>query len=678
MTMLSGKRLAIIMVLMMIALITLSACDPTPESKVVYQTVQVEVTKVVGQVMTGAPPRPTEPLPLEPTEPPTPEPTDLPPPEPRIYRLGIFEDPTASNYWAYMDPDSSVWNGYVFGATSHPSFWRLAYPDILFVPYMARELPREVVQEGDFWVQTIEIHPGVKWSDGAEVTVNDLIFTGETVRNFGLGGSWLSSFNFEIIDHFEAVDDYTIKITYSQEPGLSVSQVGGLGFAPWMPKHYWEEKVADAARSDDPAAALYDMDSIGEPTLGAFTLTSWEPGASAELTAVEGGFFDHATSIFYKDGSYREFNDNYEFCIYGDCSGGVKLEYTSGPYVPNVIFDIYDTQEAAVQALANGEVDFLLNPLGLQRDLEDQVMGNPDLAAFQNPPNGFRYLAFNTRRSPNSYREFRQAVATLIDKEYIAGDLLQNTAIPVYAMVPEENVFWHNPDVPTLGKGLSRKERVAQAKDLLKSAGFGWDVEPEWDVEDGAVVPGSTLKDPDGNELQEIELLTPSEDDDPMRATTATWIAQWCNELGIPVKLNTTGFGTIIPQVFEPDLEMGEIEFDWYILGWGLGSPALPEFHEALFACANDAKDGGLNTSGYCDEEFDALAQGFRSAKTLEDARTYVWAMEGKLAEDQPYVTLFTAPILEFYAAARVEVPFLETLDGLQNLNGLPASVKVR
>ncbi len=34
---------------------------------------------------------------------------------------------------------------------------------------------KSIVQEGDFWVQTIEIHDGVTWSDGAPVTVNDFI-----------------------------------------------------------------------------------------------------------------------------------------------------------------------------------------------------------------------------------------------------------------------------------------------------------------------------------------------------------------------------------------------------------------------------------------------------------------------------------------------------------------------
>ncbi len=148
------------------------------------------------------------------------------------------------------------------------------------------------------------------------------------------------------------------------------------------------------------------------------------------------------------------------------------------------------------------------------------------------------------------------------------------------------------------------------------------------------------------------------------------------SELGIPVKANPTGFNTIIPLVFEPDPETGEIEFDWYILGWSLGNPALPDFHESFFACANDAKEGGNNTPGYCDEEFDQMGRRLPVGPDPGGRpRVRVHAMDNKLAEDVPYVTLFTAPILEFFAKARVSYPFTEALDGLQNLNGLPDAV---
>jgi ABC-type transport system substrate-binding protein len=681
--MFGNKKLATAAVLVMIASLVLAACAPTPETivetveveKVVTQEVEVTtIVEVEGEEVTVVE---TQIVEVEVTAVPE-EPTEVPEAEPETYRMGIFEDMTTTNYWAYLDPDSSVWNAYVLD-NMHPALFDLAYPNILFVPQAATALPEPAVQEGDFWVGTIEMRPGIMWSDGEEVTVNDLVFTGETALEFGLGGNWLDYFSADYIDRFEAVDDYTLRVYFKQEPGLSIWGSGNCVLtAPMAPEHFWADTVAECRDTEDPATCLYATDGSGEPSAGPLVFTQWEPGAFAEITANPDYYWQGSTWSFYPDGSFKEVNPNggYEYCIYGECSGEPDLEYTLGPHVPNTIYNIYGTQDAAVLALANGEVDFLLNPLGLQRGLRDQVVGNPDLAAFQNPSNGFRYLAFNVRKSPNDSTEFRQAVATLIDKEYITNNVLQGTALPVYGMVPEGNAFWYNPDAPTLGQGMTRQERLEQAMELLKSAGFSWDVEPSWDEEEGVVVPGSTLKDPDGNELAEIELLAPSAGYDPMRATAAIWIAQWMNEVGIPVNPNPTGFNTIIPLVFQPDPETGEIEFDWYILGWSLGNPALPTFHESFFACANDAKEGGNNTPGYCNEEFDAAVAAMNASKTLEEARQYVHEMDNILAEDVPYVTLFTAPILEFYAEARVGYPFTETLDGLQGLNGMPDLVQ--
>ena len=32
---------------------------------------------------------------------------------PKIYKLGIFEDLTTTNYWSYLGPDTTIWKSYV-------------------------------------------------------------------------------------------------------------------------------------------------------------------------------------------------------------------------------------------------------------------------------------------------------------------------------------------------------------------------------------------------------------------------------------------------------------------------------------------------------------------------------------------------------------------------------------
>jgi len=50
--------------------------------------------------------------------------------------------------------------------------------------------------------------------------------------------------------------------------------------------------------------------------------------------------------------------------------------------------------------------------------------------------------------------------------------------------------------------------------------------------------------------------------------------------------------------------------------------------------------------------------------------------MEAILFDDMPYLVLVTTPVLEVYRS-NVEFPFTDTLDGIQDLSGLPTSVKV-
>jgi hypothetical protein len=47
--MLASKRLAVLVVLVMLATTVLAACGPTPEPEVIIQTVPVEVTKIIKE-----------------------------------------------------------------------------------------------------------------------------------------------------------------------------------------------------------------------------------------------------------------------------------------------------------------------------------------------------------------------------------------------------------------------------------------------------------------------------------------------------------------------------------------------------------------------------------------------------------------------------------------------------
>lgn len=584
--------------------------------------------------------------------------------------IAIFEDLTTDNYWAYMDPESSVWNAYVFGAQA-PALFQYAAPSNQLVPQMADGLPATPVQEGDNWTVTQSIKSGLVWSDGEPITTDDIVFTYETVRDLGLGGNWLESYPLATDDQpglvsVEAIDDTTVRFTYNDTPGLSLWQYG-VGLGPVLPRHYWADAVAASTTPED----LYAAPGLGAPGMWAYDFTEEEPGAYARNVENPNYPFAGSTTRLYDDGTYQ-YDDTHTGQTeqyYGDATGDVTHEYTEGPYADEVTYSIYQSQDAAVLALTSGEVDFMLTSLGLQRGLQQLVLAEPDLDLIVNPANSYRYLAFNMRKFPMSDLAFRKAIACMIDKDFMANTVLGGAAIPVWSQVPAGNAFWYNPDAPRWCEGLTAEERLNMAVQTLKDGGWSWTTEPSWDADNLDALPkGEGLVGPDGQSLQDLTLLAPGPGYDPLRATYSLFIEDAAGDLGIPLTAEPTGFNVIVDNVFTNDPQ-----FDMYILGWTLG--VFPDHLVSFFASKNDtATTGGNNTPGYNNPEFDALANQFQTTTDVDEARDLVKQMDAILATDLPYVTLFTTPIIEPYRTS-LTFPFTDTLDGIQNLYGLPSYV---
>ncbi len=571
------------------------------------------------------------------------------------YTMGIFEDMTTDNYWNSVDSTgSTVWNAYVLTPTKG-AMYTLNYPGLEVAPDLAASQLPEAVQEGDVWTATVPLRDGIQFSDGTPVTANDVAFTWHAAVDLELGGSWPDFVDTDVVTNVEAVDDSTVKVTFNAEPGLSIWGPGtGVPFLPIMSEAFWGPVVEQAKGTDSPADTLRAASGVGDPSSGSTVFSDRQEGSFAATTA----------------------NPNYAHKGETVESGGVT--YTDGPFANNFQFSLYGAQDQAVLALGQGETQFLLNPLGMQRGLQEQVTGNPDLTAVVNPTNGFRYLAFNLTRAPMSDLAFRKALSVIIDKEFVTQNVLQGVAFPVYTMVPEGNEAWYNPDVASQIEeqqmaGASTGDRVKAAVQILKDAGYTWETEPTVDA-DGNVTAGSGIMDPDGNVIPQISVETPTAAYDPLRAAFGTAISGFARQIGINLVSLPTDFNQIVQDVFVPD-DSGNLNYDMYILGWSLGNPALPTFHEAFFASKNlTVVNDGNNNTGYENADFDALVDQFNAATDTQSAYDLISQMETNLADNLPYVTLFDTGILEFYNNG-LKYPFTETLGGLQYINGAPSFV---
>ncbi len=573
------------------------------------------------------------------------------------YTLGIFQDVTTENVWNYNDTEgSTVWNQYLLAPTSAGAY-TITYPGIEFAPDLAAGELEPVVAEGDSWVGTITLRDDLLWSDGEALTAEDMAFTWQTVVDLELQGGWIDYTDYAPdngpITAVEAVDDTTVQVTFNAEPGLAIWGPGtGITNMPIMPEHFWAPIVEEAAASDDPRTTLLAADASAAPALGATVFSERQEGSFAASVA----------------------NENYYDAGAEKTSG--EATWTEGPYATDFNFPLYGGQEAAVLALADGEVDFLLNPLGMQRGFQDQVAENPDLTAIVNPTNGYRFLAFNHSRAPMSDPAFRDALTALINKEFVTENLLQGVAFPLYVILPEGNVAWYNEEVAgelaTQGyAGLEDLERQQIAIDLLTDAGYTWETAPT--IEDGTFTAGTGLIGPDGEPVGQLELIVPTASYDPLRATFGNYISGVAQAMGIDLVAIPTDFNKIVNDVFALDEDNNYTSpFDMFILGYSLGNAAFPTFHCSFFCTGGDS-----NNTQYSNEDYDAAADAFDAAQSEEEAFAAMWEMERLIARDKPHVPLFDTGILEFYNN-RVAYPFEETLSGFQFLSGLQSSVQAR
>ncbi len=606
-----------------------------------------------------------------------------------VYRVGVFEDVTTINYWAANGPDNTVYNSYML-----PERWtmfELSDKFFTFVPVLAKELPGELTQEGDVWTVTIPLRDDVMWSDGTPFTANDVAWTANTVMKLGLiSGNWSSWYDSNYLQGMEVVDDYTVKVIYHTKPGLARHEYGTLQ-APLLNATYWQAKIDEAgvmasidalaadAADDVKAAAqaeahdkLFAIDPDGEPLAGAYILSKWEKGAFLE-NAKNADWADAGMVVEqWAAGGYRT-SDGF---VIEPTEGDPDMVQALDQNADSIVFTIYGSQDAAILAMQNGEVDFVLNSLGLQRGLADKVKSDPNLTVIENPTNGYRYLSFNTRRRPMNDCAFRQAVAVLIDKEFVTATILQGVAFPMYGFVPPANSAWYNSDIITLGAGLDRETRTNLAREILKQAGYTWEggAEPTWDPENRQVTPAGRLLMPDGTAVPALNMPAPSPGYDPLRSTFAIWIETWLNEFGIPLTAQLAGFNVIVPIIFT------EQNFDMYILGWSLS--IFPSYLYDFFAEEQAVLDGN-NAGGYVNPEVEERLKQILVCATFEECFTTADEIQMILSEELPYVLLFDTGIIEAYRSASVVFPYTESLSGLQyghqsGSSGIYASVQTK
>lgn len=528
-----------------------------------------------------------------------------------VIKIGMKDEPKTLNPFRASD----TWSRHVVTRFYEPLYTREPKTHKI-IPWLADGYP-----EYDEATNTAVVRlKKTKWEDGSPLTAHDVVFTGSVIKEFKVPRY---HYAWRFIEEIEALDDYRVKFVLKKPMAIFLPRTL-MTFI--VQKKKWEPVVTAARKAENPLKHLLVHQVTQPMSCGAFKFVKWARGAYVRI----------------------ERNEN--FFATGMEIGGNKV----GPHVDGILFKFYGSQDSAILALKKGDIDYYWASIqaGYLKDLE----GDRRIKVFKSDKSGVYYLAFNVRKPPFSDRAFRQAVAYLIDKDFIVIRVLQKEGQRMDNIIPPGNRYWHNPDTPKFGQGMKRAQRVKKAYEILKASGYTWE-KPPIDSK-GKVVKAKGLKMPDGQEVPPLDILTPPADYDPHRAMAGMLIQQWLKRVGIPASAKPSSFGSITQQV------KVKREFDAFILGWG-NLAIDPDYLRTFFHSKED-RPYGRNPMGYHNAWYDKIAD--ESACTMDEAkrRELISKMQKFIVEEAPYIPLYVPYVVE---ASRVDrfTGWNEDLNGVGN-----------
>ena len=526
-------------------------------------------------------------------------------------KIGLPEEPRTLNIWLASDTNSLK----VLSQIYQPLYKR--DPDTLqLVPWLAEGEP---VFDAETLSYTVRIKPS-KWSDGSEMTSEDVAFTARLINDFRIP-RYVSRWNF--IKKIETPDKHTVRFYLKKPKAIFLSRTLTTSI---VQKKEWI-KIVETARSSEKPLTMLLNHKIEKPVgTGPFVLKEWRQGAYLFLQ-----------------------KNKYFFGTGRKISGRIL-----GPHIDGIIFKIYGTSDAAILALKKGSIDMFW--WSIQAGYLEDLKRQKDIQIFSNEKSGFYYLGFNVRKPPFNDIHLRHAVATLIDKDFIITRILQGLGSKMSSIVPPGNRFWHCPDMPQYGEGLSQKERIKKAYEIMRKAGYTWQVPPV--NREGKVVNGKGIMVPNGQLMKKFAILTPPADYDPLRAMCGMIIQEWLGMLGIPAFAKPMAFGSLIQQV------KGRHQFDSFILGYGR-LDIDPDWMRNFFHSSND-KARGWNMSGYNNSDFDRIAEESANALDREKRQKLIWKMQKMILQDVPYIPLYNPNLIEAVRTDKFS-GWVETLGGIGN-----------
>ena len=286
-------------------------------------------------------------------------------------------------------------------------------PDGKVVPWLA-----ESVNLVDSTTIDVTVRDGVKWHDGAPLTVDDVVFS------FDYQTKYKAPFfiaSLEKIAKVEATGGNNVRFTLNEPFAPLFANLFSAMFI--IPKHIWS-KIPDGTDVEDPLNFANDK-PVGS---GPFTFDYWDRGKEMKVSA------------------------NAAHWMAPKCAGIIRVVYGS-----------HDAMAAAIEKNECDRTRYILKPT-LMEDL-DKIEG---CVGRGYDSHGFYCLSYNNTRGPFAHAAIRQAMNYIIPRELIRDIVMSGHASMGGSVIAPANKAWHNPVIE------SRGQDIDMAKKILADAGFSW------------------------------------------------------------------------------------------------------------------------------------------------------------------------------------------------------------
>lgn len=389
----------------------------------------------------------------------------------------------------------------------------------------------ETSEDGLTW--TFHLRDGLKWSDGSALTANDFVYSWKRVCDPNVAAPYAETVLSMVKGYEEAIGGNldALAVTAPDDKTLVVELTSNCPYFGSLAAFATLSPVQQAtieANGDAWATAPETYVSNGP-----FYVTEWVPGSHI---------------IMSKNPNYWN-------------AAAVKLD--------SLKFVLMEDANAAYSAYQTGEVSLIKT---VPTEEIPSLTGNAEFHV--EPIIGTYYVSLNNTKEPFTNADVRKALSLAIDREYVAGTLMQGT------YTAASNLFgpgWSDP------AGGDFMENANGGKPYIDNASFEANLEEAKQILADAGYPNG----------EGFPTITYTTNDSGYHKVVAEYLQQAWAELGVSLEVTVVEWSSFTPMRRSGDFEVARN-------GW-VGDYSDPSNMLGIFYSSNGNNDGKYNSA-----EFDA------------------------------------------------------------------------